>query len=600
MGSAINSQAPGYEPVSLSEKEELLSRPLLSHGAQPSPGQRLKRKLSVLLASCAVSLSVFVAFNMLACNGTLFGIKPRPSEPSTPQAPVQAREYPSSSSSEDCPCKPTSTVPEYFNTSPGPWVGKTATGKAPFMAQTRTFDHAATYVPNAPLQTQVPVQGWQPGNLSIFAMMGFLTPYTPSTGFGVDEWPLPEGAKIIWLQMVSRHGSRYPTRGSNVEAFGARLANATGKFNAMGELEFLNNWKYQMGMEILVPRGRQELFDSGVLHAYMYSSLYDPKTKIIARTTTQDRMMKSAENFLAGMFGLEWTNNVTLEVIIEGSNLNNSLAGYMNCPNESQDSLGSEARDIWVGNYLKDATERFSKLVTGYNWTVDDTYAAQTLCAYDTVANGYSRFCSLFTYQEWIGFGYSHDLQFYGNNAFGSRTGRAVGIGFQQEVLARLQNHTIAYSDTQLNTTLDNNTVTFPLNQSLYLDFSHDTNIVSILAAFGLTQFEQDLPTDVYPGDHNFTVSHITPFGARLDVEIIKTPKPVKADRSGYEDEGEETKYVHFVLNQRTVPLGWSHPECDAERVDGWCEFETFLKVQKKMPGLARYAEVCFAEGGGA
>lgn len=49
-------------------------------------------------------------------------------------------------------------------------------------------------------------------------------------------------------------------------------------------------------------------------------------------------------------------NNVTLEVIIEGSNLNNSLAGYMNCPNEREDGLGSKARDIWVGHYLQDGT----------------------------------------------------------------------------------------------------------------------------------------------------------------------------------------------------------------------------------------------------
>ena len=52
--------------------------------------------------------------------------------------------------------------------------------------------------------------------------------------------------------------------------------------------------------------GRQELFDSGVLHSYMYSQLYNPHSKIIARTTTQDRMLKSAENFLAGFFGLSW------------------------------------------------------------------------------------------------------------------------------------------------------------------------------------------------------------------------------------------------------------------------------------------------------
>jgi hypothetical protein len=143
--------------------------------------------------------------------------------------------------------------------------------------------------------------------------------------------------------------------------------------------------------------------------------------------------------------------------------------------------------------------------------------------------------------------------------------------------------------------TLDNNTETFPLNQSLYLDFSHDTNIMSILTAFGLTQFGELLDPTKYPGPHNMTVTHITPFGARLDIEIIKTPKPFQADRSGY-GEGGETRYVHFVLNQRTVPLGVSFPECDSSRLDGWCEFETFLKVQDEMPKKAKYEQACWGE----
>jgi hypothetical protein len=49
---------------------------------------------------------------------------------------------------------------------------------------------------------------------------------------------------------------------------------------------------------------------------------------MIARTTTQDRMLKSAENFMAGFFGLEWTNNATLELMIAQSSFNNNLAGY--------------------------------------------------------------------------------------------------------------------------------------------------------------------------------------------------------------------------------------------------------------------------------
>lgn len=168
-----------------------------------------------------------------------------------------------------------------------------------------------------------------------------------------------------------------------------------------------------------------------------------------------------------------------------------------------------------------------------------------------------------------------------------------MGIGYQQEVIARLKRHTLGYSGSQINVTLDNNTVTFPLNQSLYFDFSHDTNIMSVLTAFGLRQFAALLPADKHPGPHNLTVSHIAPFAARLDMEIISTPHPLLPDRSGYDESGNHTKYIHFVLNQRTLPLGVSFPECDVTRIDGWCELGTFLKVQEGMPAKARYDYAC-------
>ena len=100
--------------------------------------------------------------------------------------------------------------------------------------------------------------------------------------------------------MLSRHGSRYPTTGSNVQNLGDKLAKNKGKFKATGLLSFLNEWKYELGAEILVPRGRQELFESGVLHYYQYAQLYNPNSKIIARTTTQDRMLKVSTSKLVG------------------------------------------------------------------------------------------------------------------------------------------------------------------------------------------------------------------------------------------------------------------------------------------------------------
>ena len=79
----------------------------------------------------------------------------------------------------------------------------------------------------------------------------------PSPGFGVDEYPLPDGAGIVQVQMLSRHGSRYPTTGANVEKFAERLAAGArqGEVQFKDKLDFLNKWKYQLGAEILVSKG---------------------------------------------------------------------------------------------------------------------------------------------------------------------------------------------------------------------------------------------------------------------------------------------------------------------------------------------------------
>lgn len=99
-------------------------------------------------------------------------------------------------------------------------------------------------------------------------------------------------------------------------------------------------------------------------------------------------------------------------MIIEAEGFNNSLAGYFGCPNSGRDRSPFEASAKWKDIYLKDgmvfmlsgpfarsgvrrislspltlriATERFSALIEGYEWTVEDTYSAQMMCPYETV-----------------------------------------------------------------------------------------------------------------------------------------------------------------------------------------------------------------------
>ena len=62
-------------------------------------------------------------------------------------------------------------------------------------------------MPNGPLETAVPVWGGggggeEEGSESVFGLMGHLSPYQPNPeGFGVREWPLIGGAKIVGVQV---------------------------------------------------------------------------------------------------------------------------------------------------------------------------------------------------------------------------------------------------------------------------------------------------------------------------------------------------------------------------------------------------------------
>ncbi|TAQ89790.1 hypothetical protein B7494_g1902 [Chlorociboria aeruginascens] len=549
-----------------------LYKPLPSPPSQHTLTSRHAQILRKILLTFVTLILVYSLSTMLLDRALLLGL--------TTSAHYALPNSIPNPSPQDCKPSP-SKVPQYFQTSPELWPGPTATGRPPFLAQSNpvTFAATETFIPNEPLETGQPILG-QGRNESIFHLMGFLSPYFVNDGWGVQEFPIPEGAEIMGLHMLSRHGSRYPTTGSNVQAFGSKIANYSEQFKASGQLSFLSDWKYELGAEILVPKGRQELFDSGILHYYKYGKLYNPDTKIIARTSTQDRMLKLSSNCISKFE--EMNKKLIDKVIIEQTGFNNSLSGSDACPNSysSRNQGGNQANKEWYTIYLQNATSRFQSMIQNFDWTIDDTYAAQTMCPYETVAYGYSPFCDLFTYDEWLSFSYSTDLSFAGSVGFQSPVARAIGHGWVQEFIARLENHTLSYSHSQINTTLDDNTVTFPLNQTLYFDFSHDTNIMAILTSLGFTQFSSFLPATHYPGPHNLTVSHITPFATRLDIEVIEAPWPIDEQRN-YIKPGDETFYVHFLLNQRTLPLGANFPAC-GRRLDGWCELDTFLEVQKK------------------
>lgn len=135
----------------------------------------------------------------------------------------------------------------------------------------------------------------------------------------------------------------------------------------------------------------------------------------------------------------------------------------------------------------------------------------------------------------------------------------------------------------------------FPFELVPILSFSRDTNIASISTALGLKQSAQFLQVTGPLPNQQIVVSHMEPFRARLDIEIVNAPKPVGANRTSVADaisNGDAISYTHFVPGKRRIPLSASFLD-GGNRTDGWCELGTFLSVQADSLAAVQYYYSC-------
>ena len=270
------------------------------------------------------------------------------------------------------------------------------------------------------------------------------------------------------------------------------------------------------------------------------------RPKPVLRTTGQSRIENSQISWSLGFFGpsfnkvqdpelTAFTNGSLFDVVIipEGGTENNTLAAYDSCFNDLLDQVAYIGDDDlffqYVPLYIGEATARMNKYApSGFKFNNNDTYAMQSICAYEQAFIGMSDFCGLFTADEWAGFEQTLDIEYYNDYGYGNPTGRAQGLGYQQELLARLTNQYITSSNSSVNSTLTNNAKDFPLGRPFYADFSHDDIIVSALASMSVDYFREQPDLKQYPPNPNrhFILSKMTPFGARLITEVIGCAKP--------------------------------------------------------------------------
>jgi hypothetical protein len=385
----------------------------------------------------------------------------------------------------------------------------------------------------------------------------------------------PKGCQVTFANVLSRHGGRDPTLGKTMAyaLLVAEIQNTSTSYP--DEFAFLKNYTYELGADELTVAGRQEMVNSGIHFYQRYSKLVDEHTPFV-RAGGQHRVVESAEKWLAGIAQSRHSKPKKVDLVIsEGSAWNNTLS-HDTCPAFETGpfrNLGSRAQKIWADEFVPAIRTRInSKLGTDLSATF--IIYLMDMCPFDTLARPsaeVSKFCHLFTKEEWHQYDYFQTLgKYYGYGA-GHPLGATQGVGYVNELLARLTDKPVE-DNTNTNRTLNSDPATFPLGRRVYADFSHDNDISNVLAALGLYNNTKPLSnTTIQTTEetNGYSAAWTVPFASRMYVEKLQC---------GHDKE----ESVRVVVNDRVMPMEF----CDADEY-GRCTLSKFVESQQ------------FARGGG-
>ncbi|KAG0150118.1 hypothetical protein CROQUDRAFT_38804, partial [Cronartium quercuum f. sp. fusiforme G11] len=377
----------------------------------------------------------------------------------------------------------------------------------------------------------------------------------PYHSVGIYAQP-PAGCRATCVVQLQRHGARYPTA-----HVGRKIEQALAKLHAAGELldktfEFVNRYRYTLRTDNLLPFGAQESLYAGAEFRKRYIELVEGPTEPFVRASASQRVIDSASNFTAGL-------GVRVPVLTISEPLDDH-----SCPNAPEMGYASQ----WLSAFAGPVADRLNGKARALALTTTDVISLMQLCYFESLATGrLSEFCGIFLSSEWVGYGNTGSssillLNRLYKHGHGNRLGPVQGVGYVAELLSRLtRNRTHVNVDrTQVNHTLDQSSESFPLDRAIYLDFSHDNQMISIITAMGLKRAEPLLSAEVPPRpQREWRISSIVPFAGRMTVEKLTCDQM----------RGEQ---VRVFLNDAQVRM----PMCE-DRLEGMCTLEDFVNSQR-------------------
>ena len=385
---------------------------------------------------------------------------------------------------------------------------------------------------------------------------------------------IPHGCELTFAQILSRHGARDPTA-SKTKAYNDTIKQIKSNVKSFtGRYAFLANYSYTLGADQLTTFGQDEMVNSGVKFYTRYESLAKTLDPFV-RSSSENRVVESAMNWTQGFHAAKeadksgsadsgYPYSITLQY--EGDGINNTLnhALCTEFENGTYGNIADNAQTAWAKIFLPPIQARLNADLPGANLSMDQTIYMMDLCPFNTVAyeDGIiSPFCAFFSEAEWRSYNYYETLNKYYGFSYGNPLGPTQGVGFANELIARLTN-TYIQDHTSTNHTLDDDPATFPLGRKLYADFSHDNDMTAIFSALGLYNNTVPLPNNTIveaEAASGYSASWTVPFAARAYVEKMQC-------------HGQSEELARVMVNDRVLPL----TQCGGDEL-GRCTLSKFV-----------------------
>ncbi|OQE31156.1 hypothetical protein PENFLA_c002G10123 [Penicillium flavigenum] len=420
------------------------------------------------------------------------------------------------------------------------------------------------------------VNGGYQCNSELSHKWGQYSPYFSLSEESSISDEVPHDCQVTFAQVISRHGARFPSAKKS-KVYAKLIENIQANATAYkGNTKFLRSYKYIMGGDDLVPFGVNQMVDSGTKFYQRYEALAKKALPFI-RSSDSGRVVASGVNFIKGFQQAKLDDKnanhrqpspKTNVIISEESGTNNTLNHSEICPKFEDNELGDKVEEKYMKIFVPPIRARLEADLPGVKLEDIDVVSLMDICPFETVSSSddaaeLSPFCDLFTPAEWSQYDYLQSLSKYYGYGAGNPLGPTQGVGFVNELIARLTRHPVK-DHTSTNRTLDAlGAASFPLNYTMYADFTHDNGMIPFFFALGLyngtaplslTHVQSPSQTD------GFSSAWTVPFGARAYVEMMqcrREPEPL----------------VRVLVNDRVIPLHG----CPVDKL-GRCRRRDFVK----------------------